>query len=96
MRGDFEPALAAYAMLADRQESLAAGLAWRYGLVHYLRGEPHSALEVFQRGVLDAHPVHRQRPTARLDGRGPVDQQKRRGVPGQRRTGPRGGDSDRW
>ncbi|WP_327034434.1 BTAD domain-containing putative transcriptional regulator [Micromonospora ureilytica] len=56
MRGDFEPALAAYAMLADRQESLAAGLAWRYGLVHYLRGEPHSALEVFQRGVLDAHP----------------------------------------
>ncbi len=56
MRGDFEPALAAYAVLADRQDTLTAGLAWRYGLVHYLRGEPHSALEVFQRGALDPHP----------------------------------------
>ncbi|MCG5443377.1 winged helix-turn-helix domain-containing protein [Micromonospora sp. NIE79] len=56
MRGDFETALASYAVLADRQKPMAAGLAWRYGLVHYLRGEPHSALEVFQRGVLDARP----------------------------------------
>ncbi|MET8122891.1 BTAD domain-containing putative transcriptional regulator [Micromonospora sp. NPDC005189] len=56
MRGDFDTALAVYAALADRQESLAAGLAWRYGLVHYLRGEPQSALEVLQRGVLDAYP----------------------------------------
>ncbi|MEK8109738.1 hypothetical protein NKG94_45425 [Micromonospora sp. M12] len=56
MRGDFETALAVYAALADRQEFLSAGLAWRYGLVHYLRGEPHSALEVFRHGVLDSHP----------------------------------------
>ncbi|MEU1587495.1 BTAD domain-containing putative transcriptional regulator [Micromonospora sp. NPDC005710] len=56
MRGDFDTALAVYAGLADRPGPIAAGLAWRYGLVHYLRGEPHSALEVFQRGVLDPHP----------------------------------------
>ncbi|RKN48304.1 hypothetical protein D7223_09810 [Micromonospora endolithica] len=56
MRGDFDTALAVYGALADRQESLAAGLAWRYGLVHYLRGEPQSALEVFRRGVLDPQP----------------------------------------
>ncbi|MCG5473018.1 winged helix-turn-helix domain-containing protein [Micromonospora sp. LAH09] len=56
MRGDFDAALAEYATLDDHQGSLAAGLAWQYGLVHYLRGEPQAALEVFQRGVLDPHP----------------------------------------
>ena len=56
MCGDFDTALAVYAELADRPQPLAAGLAWRYGLVHYLRGEPQAALEVFQRGVLDKHP----------------------------------------
>ncbi|MGC4874812.1 BTAD domain-containing putative transcriptional regulator [Micromonospora sp. DT43] len=56
MRGDFDAALAVYAALADRQEPLDAGLAWRYGLVHYLRGEPQAALEVLERGGLDPHP----------------------------------------
>ncbi|MET8040372.1 BTAD domain-containing putative transcriptional regulator [Micromonospora sp. NPDC005215] len=56
MRGDFDAALAVYAALDSRQGSLAAGLAWQYGLVHYLRGEPQSALDVFQRGVLDPQP----------------------------------------
>ncbi|MFG2051071.1 tetratricopeptide repeat protein [Micromonospora sp. NPDC048935] len=56
MRGDFDAALAAYAALADRQKPLSAGLAWQYGLVHYLRGEPQEALEIFQRGVPDPHP----------------------------------------
>ncbi|MFG1838065.1 BTAD domain-containing putative transcriptional regulator [Micromonospora sp. NPDC049175] len=56
MRGDFDAALAVYAALDDHQGALAAGLAWQYGLVHYLRGEPQSALEVFRRGVLDPHP----------------------------------------
>ncbi|MEH0928426.1 BTAD domain-containing putative transcriptional regulator [Micromonospora sp. CPCC 205558] len=56
MRGDFDAALAVYAALDEHRGSLAAGLAWQYGLVHYLRGEPQSALEVFRRGVLDPHP----------------------------------------
>ncbi|WFE52398.1 BTAD domain-containing putative transcriptional regulator [Micromonospora sp. WMMD1155] len=56
MRGDFDAAIAVYAALDDHREVLPAGLAWQYGLVHYLRGEPQAALEVFQRGVLDPHP----------------------------------------
>ncbi|MFF0154438.1 BTAD domain-containing putative transcriptional regulator [Micromonospora sp. NPDC005203] len=56
MCGDFDAALAVYAALDDHQGALAARLAWQYGLVHYLRGEPQSALEVFERGVLDEHP----------------------------------------
>ncbi|MCF0094396.1 BTAD domain-containing putative transcriptional regulator [Micromonospora sp. MH99] len=56
MRGDVEAALAVYAALADGPEPLGAGLAWRYGLVHYLRGEPQAALEVLRRGALDPHP----------------------------------------
>ncbi|CCH20599.1 BTAD domain-containing putative transcriptional regulator [Micromonospora lupini] len=56
MRGDFDAALAVYAALADRPEPLGAGLAWRYGLVHYLRGEPQAALDVLERGGLDPHP----------------------------------------
>ncbi|MEU7584719.1 BTAD domain-containing putative transcriptional regulator [Micromonospora sp. NPDC049230] len=56
LRGDFDAALAVYAALGDHQKYLTAGLAWQYGLVHYLRGEPQVALEVFQRGVLDPHP----------------------------------------
>ncbi|WP_167393622.1 tetratricopeptide repeat protein [Micromonospora chokoriensis] len=56
MRGDFDAALAVYAALDARREALPAGLAWQYGLVHYLRGEPQTALEVFQRGQLDPHP----------------------------------------
>ncbi|MEU8181573.1 BTAD domain-containing putative transcriptional regulator [Micromonospora sp. NPDC049047] len=56
MRGDFDAAVAVYAALDQQRGSLTAGLAWQYGLVHYLRGEPQSALEVFHRGVLDPHP----------------------------------------
>ncbi|TCB96845.1 hypothetical protein E0H26_14665 [Micromonospora zingiberis] len=54
--GDFDAAITGYAGLAGRQERLAAGLAWRYGLVHYLRGEPRCAVDIFRRGRLDPHP----------------------------------------
>lgn len=33
---------------------IGAGLAWRLGLIHYLRGEPRTALEVFARGRTDS------------------------------------------
>lgn len=56
IRGDFDAAIEVYAALAGRDESLVSGLAWRYGLVHYLRGEPRCALHIFQRGRLDPHP----------------------------------------
>ena len=62
MRGDFEPALAAYAVLADRQESLAAGLAWRYGP----RALPARRTALRPGGLptwcARRAPVHRQRP----------------------------------
>ncbi|MBQ1023838.1 tetratricopeptide repeat protein [Micromonospora sp. C95] len=57
IRGDFDAALAAYDMLAARQSRLVAALAWRYGLVHYLRGEPDRALDIFRRGRLDPLPT---------------------------------------
>ncbi|GIJ80219.1 ATP-, maltotriose-and DNA-dependent transcriptional regulator MalT [Micromonospora phaseoli] len=56
IRGDFDAAIAGYGTLAEDREHLAAGLAWRYGLVHYLRGDPRAALDVFRRGRLDAQP----------------------------------------
>ncbi|MBX7267398.1 tetratricopeptide repeat protein [Micromonospora sp. Llam7] len=56
IRGDFDAAIAGFGRLAADREDLVAGLAWRYGLVHYLRGEPRAALDIFRRGRLDAHP----------------------------------------
>ncbi|MDG4793456.1 BTAD domain-containing putative transcriptional regulator [Micromonospora sp. WMMD1082] len=56
VRGDFDASIAEYATLAGRRECLTAGLAWRYGLVHYLRGKPRCAADIFRRRRLDAHP----------------------------------------
>ena len=39
----------AYAVVADREPTWDCGVAWRMGLVHYLRGDSHGALKAFSR-----------------------------------------------
>jgi ATP/maltotriose-dependent transcriptional regulator MalT/DNA-binding SARP family transcriptional activator len=52
VRGEWEDALAWYSREADANE-LAAGLAWRVGLIHHLRGDLEEAVAVYERGRLD-------------------------------------------
>ena len=58
VHGDWSAALEAY-LRADRDASPGArpGLAWRIGLIHYLRGELDAALEAYADGVaaVEAH-----------------------------------------
>jgi ATP/maltotriose-dependent transcriptional regulator MalT/DNA-binding SARP family transcriptional activator len=48
VRGEWDLALERYGRLAGDGETDAA-LAWRMGLIHYLRGEPERALEIYER-----------------------------------------------
>jgi len=54
IQGDWGEAMACFQRAAAGRESLPAHLAWRIGLIHYLRGDPEAALEVYQRGLDDA------------------------------------------
>ena len=53
IRGDWTGALACYRRAADNAESLPPGLAWRMGLLHYLRAEIDEALKIYGRGRVD-------------------------------------------
>ncbi len=53
VRGDWDGALACFDRAAAGTEELPPGLAWRIGLIHYLRGTPDRALEAFARGRVD-------------------------------------------
>ncbi|MDW5330233.1 BTAD domain-containing putative transcriptional regulator [Plantactinospora sp. KLBMP9567] len=52
--GAAEPALEVYRSQAARCAALPPALAWRYGLVHLLRGEPLAAIAVFDRASAGA------------------------------------------
>ena len=54
IQGDWSEAMTCFQRAAAGREALPAELAWRIGLIHYLRGEPDAALAVYQRGVNDA------------------------------------------
>lgn len=47
--GDWDAALAIYEGLDGGAASIPADLAWRMGLIHLLRGDPHTATEVYRR-----------------------------------------------
>jgi ATP/maltotriose-dependent transcriptional regulator MalT/DNA-binding SARP family transcriptional activator len=52
--GDWDAAVACYERAAaDTLGPLGAGLAWRWGLIHHLRGDLDTALAVYGRGALD-------------------------------------------
>jgi ATP/maltotriose-dependent transcriptional regulator MalT/DNA-binding SARP family transcriptional activator len=52
IRGDWEGALACFERAAAEAEGLDAAVAWRMGLIYYLRGELDEALRVYQRARL--------------------------------------------
>jgi ATP/maltotriose-dependent transcriptional regulator MalT/DNA-binding SARP family transcriptional activator len=59
IQGDWGEAMQCFQRAAAGRQSLPAALAWRIGLIHYLRGEHEAALAVYERGVNDneAEPV---------------------------------------
>ena len=59
IQGDWMGALSCFERLAAGRDELPAALAWRIGLLHYLRGHVDTALDVYRRGLRDpaADPV---------------------------------------
>jgi DNA-binding SARP family transcriptional activator len=53
VQGDWKGALECYERAAAGREDLPAALAWRMGLLHYLRGQLDAALAVYRRGLDD-------------------------------------------
>jgi ATP/maltotriose-dependent transcriptional regulator MalT/DNA-binding SARP family transcriptional activator len=56
VKGDWEGALECFRRAAGQDRELAPGLAWRTGLIHYMRAELDQAMEVFRRARLDGEP----------------------------------------
>lgn len=54
VQGDWPGALACFERAAGTVDPLPAQLAWRMGVIHYLRGELDAALDVDRRGMEDA------------------------------------------
>lgn len=54
VQGDWPGALACFERAASAFDPLPARLAWRMGVIHYLRGELDAALDVDRRGMEDA------------------------------------------
>ena len=54
VQGDWSGALACFERAAAGSGELPAPLAWRMGLLHYLRGHLDDALDVYRRGLGDA------------------------------------------
>ena len=61
IQGDWSAAMQSFERAAAGRRELPAALAWRIGLIHYLRGEHEAALAVYERGVGDggADPVEK-------------------------------------
>ncbi|HEY8472886.1 MAG TPA: BTAD domain-containing putative transcriptional regulator [Natronosporangium sp.] len=58
VRGEWDQALARYTNAAGEDGPLPASLAWRIGMIHYLRGDHDLALATYQRADL-SRPVNR-------------------------------------
>jgi ATP/maltotriose-dependent transcriptional regulator MalT/DNA-binding SARP family transcriptional activator len=56
VKGDWQGALECFRRAAGNERLLAPGLAWRTGLIHYMRSELNQALEAFRRARLDGAP----------------------------------------
>jgi ATP/maltotriose-dependent transcriptional regulator MalT/DNA-binding SARP family transcriptional activator len=56
VKGDWQGALECFRRAAGQERELAPGLAWRTGLIHYMRGELDQAMEVFRRARQDGEP----------------------------------------
>ena len=56
VKGDWQGALDCFRRAAGQERKLAPGLAWRTGLIHYMRAELDQAMAVFRRARLDGAP----------------------------------------
>ncbi|HEX6420344.1 MAG TPA: BTAD domain-containing putative transcriptional regulator [Acidimicrobiales bacterium] len=56
LAGDWDGAVACYARAAGDADRLPPGLAWRWGLIHHLRGRLGDALAIYRRGDLSPMP----------------------------------------
>ena len=54
VQGDWSGALACFERASGDAPTLRAALAWRMGVIHYLRGELDAALSLYERGLEDA------------------------------------------
>ena len=54
VEGDWAGALACFERAAGNAMTLRAGLAWRMGVIHYMRGDLGAALALYERGLGDA------------------------------------------
>ena len=67
VRGDWTASLAAYLRASqDADPGIRPKLAWRIGLIHYLRGELEEAMAAYERGF----PITGERPSGAGDGAG--------------------------
>jgi ATP/maltotriose-dependent transcriptional regulator MalT/DNA-binding SARP family transcriptional activator len=57
LRGDWDEALGCLGRAAGTEGAIDAGLAWRIGLIHHLRGQLDEALEAYRRGREEAAPT---------------------------------------
>ncbi len=53
VQGDWSGALACFERASGETPTLPAALAWRMGVIHYLRGELDAALSLYRRGLED-------------------------------------------
>ncbi len=53
IRGEWDEALTCFERAASGRDRLDAGLAWRWGLIHHLRGRLAEALETYKRARLE-------------------------------------------
>ncbi len=53
IQGDWDGALEAFRELVPEEGEIDAGVAWRLGLIHHLRGELDLALAAYERGSID-------------------------------------------
>lgn len=60
VRGDWDAALACLREVAAGPAPLTAGVAWRLGRAHYLRGEPDLARQAYQRCVVGLDEPHEE------------------------------------
>jgi ATP/maltotriose-dependent transcriptional regulator MalT/DNA-binding SARP family transcriptional activator len=56
VKGDWQGALECFRRAAGQERELAPGLAWRTGLIHYMRADLDQAMEVFRRARVDGAP----------------------------------------
>ena len=78
MHGDWDGAAHAYDTITPAAGPIPADLAWRSGLLHYMRGDVETAFATYRRGDAWRRPARRRGGAARLDGECPLPPRRAR------------------